>query len=177
MIRKKKVWWCQLTIPKSKESTALAMTSRVPPPQQLPHIPLPQLGVQPQFWNSAGCPDPTISPVCLGTGTKRKTQTWQKTPELKVVETQKYLKHVRTYHRAAAQTLNFASQTETKVQQCCKKISIKSLKLTRQIFEIALRNGYHLPNQQNTTFSIWKKKKAKETCFNFKLNWLHAVFC
>lgn len=30
-----------------------------------------------------------------------------------------------------------------------------------QIFEIALRNGYHLPNQQNSTFSIWKKKQKK----------------
>lgn len=145
------------------------MTYQVPPAQQLPYIFLPQLGVQPEFWSSVGCPDPTISPVCLWHWNKevRHEERLQNSPFSQVVEIQKNLKHVRMYHRAATQTLNFVSQTK-KEQRCCKKISVKSLKLTWKYFKLHYKKGI--------IFSIWKKNKQKESCFNFKLNWFHALF-
>lgn len=95
---------------------------------------LPQYGVQPEFWSSAGCPDPTISPMCLCHWNKERLKMWGKTARThmfrKVVEIQKIQnvpQHI-TEQLLRHWILQAMQEWSIAIQRRCKKVSSKSLK-------------------------------------------------
>lgn len=165
MIRKKKVWWCQLTIPKSKESTALAMTSRVPPPQQLPHIPLPQLGVQPQFWNSAGCPDPTISPVCLWHWNKKKNSDMTKNSRAQSGRNAKISKTCQNISQSSCSNIEFCKPNRNKSTAMLQKDIYQVTEADQANIWNCIKKWVSSTKPTKYYFFHLKKKKGKRNLF------------